>query len=211
MTRINRTTTGPLAGLLGAALVIGAAHAPQAVAEPQAYVVDDEHFSMTFEVQHIGYAPVMGMFRKVEGQFEYDQEAKDLTAGSLTFKSDSVFTNHDKRDGHLRSDDFLNSGEFPEITFTVTDFESTGDNTGTVTGDLTMLGQTRPVDVSITLNKAAEYPIGHEDYTLGMSAETTIKRSNWGMAYGVSNDLVGDEVKLRFGLEAIRKSGGWFD
>lgn len=208
MIRTNRTTSRPLSGVLGVALAISAAHA---LAEPQTYVVDDEHFSMTFEVQHIGYAPVMGMFRKAEGQFEYDQEAKDLTSGSLTFKSDSVFTNHDKRDGHLRSDDFLNSGEFPDITFTVTDFESTGDNTGIVTGDLTLLGQTRPVDVSITLNKAAEYPIGHEDYTLGMSAETTIKRSNWGMAYGVSNDLVGDEVRLRFGLEAIRQSGGWFD
>jgi polyisoprenoid-binding protein YceI len=122
-----------------------------------------------------------------------------------------VFTNHEKRDGHLRSDDFLNTGKFPEVTFTITNFETTGDNAGVVTGNLTMLGQTRAVDVDIRFNKAAEYPIGHEKYTLGMTAETSFKRSDWGMTYGVENDLVGDEVNLRFGFEAIRKSDGWFD
>ncbi|MDK8464221.1 YceI family protein [Marinobacter sp. SS13-12] len=180
---------------------------PAALAEPETYVIDDEHFSMAFEVMHIGYAPVMGMFRDVEGQFEYDEEEKQLTSGKLTFKSKSVFTNHDKRDDHLRKDDFLNSGKFPDITFEVTGFESTGDNTGIVTGELTLLGQTRSVDVDVTLNKSAEYPIGHEDYTLGMTAETTIKRSEWGMTYGIEDDLVGDEVRLRFGLEAVRDSG----
>lgn len=181
--------------------------APVAMAEPETYVIDDEHFSMSFEVIHIGYAPVMGMFRDVEGQFDYDEETKQLTSGTLTFKSKSVFTNHDKRDGHLRNKDFLNSGTFPDITFEITNFEATGDNTGIVTGDLTLLGKTRPVDVDVTLNKSAEYPIGHEDYTLGITAETTIKRSNWGMTYGIDQDLVGDDVRLRFGLEAVKESG----
>ncbi|EDM48952.1 YceI family protein [Marinobacter algicola] len=181
--------------------------APVAMAEPETYVIDDEHFSMSFEVIHIGYAPVMGMFRDVEGQFDYDEETKQLTSGTLTFKSKSVFTNHDKRDGHLRNKDFLNSGTFPDITFEITNFEATGDNTGIVTGDLTLLGKTRPMDVDVTLNKSAEYPIGHEDYTLGITAETTIKRSNWGMTYGIDQDLVGDDVRLRFGLEAVKESG----
>lgn len=181
--------------------------APVVVAEPETYVIDDEHFSMSFEVTHIGYAPVMGMFRNVEGEFDYDEETKQLTSGTLTFKSKSVFTNHDKRDNHLRNEDFLNSGNFPEITFDITGFETTGENTGVVTGDLTLLGKTRSVDVDVTLNKSAEYPIGHEDYTLGMTAETTIKRSRWGMTYGIEQDLVGDEVRLRFGLEAVKESG----
>lgn len=178
-----------------------------ALAEPQKFVVDDEHFSMTFEVMHIGYAPVIGMFRDVEGQFEYDEETNDIRSGSLTFQSESVFTNHEKRDEHLRKPDFLDSSNHPEVTFSVSSFESTGDNTGTVTGDLTMLGQTRPVDVAVTLNKSADYPIGHKDYTLGITAEATIKRSEWGMTYGLDPALVGDEVKLRFGFEAIKDSG----
>lgn len=176
-------------------------------AEPETYVIDDEHFSMAFEVMHIGYAPVMGMFREVEGRFEYDEDEKQLVSGKLTFKSKSVFTNHDKRDDHLREDDFLDSGNFPDILFEVTGFESTGDNSGVVTGDLTLLGQTRPVDVNVTLNKSADYPIGHKDYTLGITADTTINRSEWGMDYGIEEGLVGDEVRLRFGLEAVRDSG----
>ena len=127
-------------------------------AEPAKFEVDEEHFSMSFEIMHIGYAPVMGMFRDIEGQFEYNEETGELNSGKLVFKASSVFTNHDKRDDHLRKPDFLDASKHPDITFVVSDFEKTGDNTGIVTGDLTLLGQTRPVDVNVTLNKAAEYP-----------------------------------------------------
>ncbi|MGC8119129.1 YceI family protein [Marinobacter sp. VGCF2001] len=194
--------------LLASSLLLVAATA--AHAEPATFEVDEEHFSMSFEIMHIGYAPVIGMFRDIEGNFEYDEETGELNSGRLVFQADSVFTNHDKRDDHLREPDFLNAREHPEIVFSVNDFVKTGDNTGVVTGDLTMLGQTRPVDVDVTLNKAAEYPIGHEEYTLGISAEAIINRSEWGMTYAVENGLVGDEVRLRFGFEAIRQGGGWF-
>lgn len=107
-------------------------------AEPAKFVVDEEHFSMSFEIMHVGYAPVMGMFRDVEGQFEYDEETGELSSGKLMFKAASVFTNHEKRDDHVRNKDFL-----------------------------------------------------------------------WGMTYGADNGMVGDEVTLRFGFEAI-KEGGWF-
>lgn len=178
-------------------------------AEPANFEVDDEHFSMMFEIMHVGYAPVMGMFRKVEGEFVYDDETQELVSGELTFKSKSVFTNHEKRDNHVTGKDFLNSSKYPDITFTVTGFDKTGESTGVVTGDLSLLGQAKPVDLDVTLNKAAEYPIGHEEYTLGISAETTLKRSEWGMTYGLDPALVGDEVTLRFGFEAIKDSG-WF-
>lgn len=191
----------PTAAMTGAMILASTV----ALAEPETYVIDDEHFSMSFEISHIGYAPVMGMFRNVEGQFEYDEDAKELSSGKLTFESKSVFTNHKKRDNHLRNKDFLNSGKFPDITFEVTGFETTGDDTGVVTGDLTLLGETRSVDVDVTLNKSADYPIGHKEYTLGLTAETMIKRSDWGMTYGIDEDLVGDEVRMRFGLEAIRE------
>ena len=162
---------------------------------------------MFFEIMHIGYAPVMGMFREVEGQFVYDEEARELESGQLVFQSDSVYTNHKKRDEHVRNEDFLDADEYPEITFTITDFETTGENTGKVTGDLELLGQTRPVVLDVTLNKADVYPFGHEEYTLGISASTTLKRSEWGMTYGLDGAMVGDEVKLHFGFEAIRESG----
>src|SRR5690554_4643478 len=61
-----------------------------------------------------------------------------------------------------------------------------------------------PVDVDVTLNKADVYPFGHEEYTLGLSASTVIKRSDWGMTYGMDEGMVGDEVVLRFAFEAIK-------
>jgi len=197
---------------LAPAFIAGLALAPianVANAAPANFKVDDEHFSMVFEIMHIGYAPVMGMFRKVEGQFVYDEEARELISGKLSFKSKSVFTNHEKRDDHVTAKDFLNSRKYPDITFTVTGFETTGESTGLVSGDLNMLGQTNPVELDVVLNKASAYPFGHEEHTLGISAETTIKRSDWGMTYGLDSQLVGDEVKLRFGFEAIKDSG-WF-
>lgn len=180
-----------------------------AVAEPTTFEVDSDHFSMSFEIMHIGYAPVIGMFREVEGEFVYDDATGELASGKLVFRSDSIFTNHKKRDDHLRGSDFLHSSKYPDITFNLTGFEATGENTGKVTGDLSMLGQTNPVTVDVTLNKSAEYPIGHEEFTLGISAETKLRRSDWGMTYGLDPALVGDEVRLRFGFEANQKSG-WF-
>ena len=158
-------------------------------------------------VWDFGDAPGRGRVREVEGQFVYDEEARELKSGQLVFQSDSVLTNHKKRDDHVRNADFLDADEYPEIIFTVTDFETTGENTGKVTGDLELLGQKRPVVLDVTLNKADVYPFGHEEYTLGISASTTLKRSEWGMTYGLDGAMVGDEVKLHFGFEAIRESG----
>ena len=60
-------------------------------AEPAKFVVDEEHFSMSFEIMHVGYAPVMGMFRDVEGQFAYDEETGELSSGKLMFKDSGWF------------------------------------------------------------------------------------------------------------------------
>lgn len=171
-------------------------------AEPASYSIDDEHFSISFQVMHLGYANVIGMFTEAEGSFEYDSETNNISAGEVTIQAESVFTNHEKRDDHLRKEDFLYVEEYPEIVFTVGDFEPTGDKTGKLSGNLELRGETKPVTLDVTFNKAAEYPFGHEKYTVGISAETTIKRSEWGITYGLN--MVEDEVKLQFELEAIK-------
>ncbi|MEM6341044.1 MAG: YceI family protein, partial [Pseudomonadota bacterium] len=78
------------------------------------------------------------------------------------------------------------------------------ETSGQVTGDLTLLGQTQPVTLDVTLNKAAEYPFGHKRFVLGLSLESSIKRSEFGMTYGVENGLVGDDVTIRIETEAMR-------
>lgn len=188
---------------IGAILLVSAAGS--AGAEPRTYRIDPEHFSIGFLVEHVGYAKTLGMFQEAKGQFVYDEETRELQSARVEVAADSVFTNHAERDEHLRDDDFLAVEEYPTVVFEATEYEPTGENSGKLTGDLTLLGQTRPVTLDVTRNKSEEYPFGHGEYTMGVSARTTIERSEWGMTYAVDNGLVGDEVELMFEFEAIRQ------
>jgi polyisoprenoid-binding protein YceI len=185
-----------------AALTAALVAAP-AAAEPIEWKIDPEHTTIAFLVEHIGYARLLGQFTEVEGSFTYDPEAQSLGQVDVTIDAASVWTDNERRDNHVRDDDFLNVDEHPEITFTAEGGEVTGENTGTVTGDLTILGQTRPVTLDVTLNKDAPYPFGHEKRTLGISVRGTVVRSEYGMDYAVANGLVGDEVDLLIEFEAI--------
>jgi polyisoprenoid-binding protein YceI len=176
---------------------------PPAWAEPRSFTIDEDHLSIVFLVDHIGYARQFGQFLDAGGAFVYDPEANRLDSGEVTISADSVFTNHGRRDRHLRNEDFLDAGAYPDIRFVVTGHRLVEGDRHQVDGDLTLLGQTRPVTLDVTLNKAADYPFGHGGFTLGLSASTTIRRSDWGMDYGISGGLVGDEVELMFEFEAI--------
>nr|WP_298412832.1 YceI family protein [uncultured Halomonas sp.] len=176
-----------------------------AQAEPHTYRIDPEHFSIGFLIDHIGYQKQLGMFLEGQGEFVYDEQTQTLSSGRVEIPAASLFTNHEKRDEHVLSDDFLNAQEYPAIVFEATDFSAESDTQGSLTGDLTMLGETHPVTLDVTLNKAEKYPFGHKQYTLGFSARTTLSRSEWGMTYGVDNGMVGDEVELIFEVEGIRQ------
>jgi polyisoprenoid-binding protein YceI len=193
------TLVGLLAGLLLAAAMAGPARA-----EPRTYQIDPDHFSIAFSVRHIGFADTIGLFLKGSGSFVYDEQTRALSSGRVVVKADSVFTNHGARDKHVRDSDFLDAKAHPEIVFEATGFEPGADGSGTLSGRLTLLGQTHPVTLDVRLNKAGDYPFGHRKHTLGISASTTIKRSQWGMDYGVDRGMVGDEVKLNFEIEALR-------
>lgn len=203
MTLASRKPRGLAAlTLLAGALVLGAS---QARAEPARYEIDPEHFSVGFLVHHIGYADTLGMFLEAEGSFTFDEQSLQLSDVRVTVETESVFTNHKKRDQHLRSSDFLDSDDHPEMTFVGTGSEQTGPRTGRVTGDLTLLGQTRPLTLEVTWNKSEAYPFGHKDHVIGISARGTVKRSDFGMNYAVGNGWVGDEIALIIEFEARRK------
>mgnify|MGYP006273804323 FL=1 len=187
--------------LMGVALAI----ADSAGAEPADWEVDPEHVSVAFDVDHIGYQRQIGMFAEAGGSFRYDPETRELFEGRFSVQADSVFTAHQRRDEHIRNEDFLDADSHPEIVFVARQFVPAEDDTGSLTGDLTMLGTTREVVLDVRINKRGKYPFGHGKETLGISASTTIQRSDWGMDYAVSNGLVGDDVALRFEFEAIRQ------
>jgi polyisoprenoid-binding protein YceI len=181
-----------------------------ASAEPVEYRIDPEHLSLGFLVDHIGYASVLGFFRNAEGSLEFDEGTGVVTNLRVAVDSASVFTNHDKRDDHLRSADFLNSTEFPEMVFTAERADPLGDQRYQISGNLELLGQSRPLTLDATLNKVGEYPFGGgllsgKPYVIGVSARGSFERSGYGMNYGVDNGWVGNEINLIIEFEAVRQ------
>lgn len=177
--------------------------APLAAA-PAQYDLDPTHTVVMFDVFHVGYAPTIGVFGEVSGSFTYDVDTQDLSDVNVSINAGSVNTFLEARDGHVKNGDFLDVAAHPEITFVAASGTPTDATSGTVTGDLTILGETHPVTLDVTLNKAAAYPFGHKSFVLGLSLTGEIQRSLFGMDYGVAGDIVGDTVKVRIETEAIQ-------
>lgn len=189
-------------------LLAGMLLAAGAMAAPDRYELDPEHTAFGFLVMHIDYARVLGMFRDVSGSYRFDETTGEVSDIRIRVNTESVYTAHQRRDDHLRSADFLNSAEYPEMVFTAATAEPLGDRRYRVEGELTLIGQTRPVSLELTWNKSAEYPIGgvfSRPYVMGVSGRGSFRRSEFGMSYAIDNGLVGDEVELIIEFEAIRQ------
>ena len=179
-------------------------------AAPAEYVLDPDHLSIGFLVEHVGYAKVLGMFRQASGSYTFDEATGELSKLRVVIKTESVFTNHRKRDDHLRSADFLNSTEFPEMVFTADRARRSGERDFEIEGQLTLLGKTQPLTLRATRNKSDTYPfgdsaLGGKPYVMGVSARGSFKRSAHGMSYSVANGWVGDTVELLIEFEARRQ------
>lgn len=186
-------------------VLVAAIAAPfPAVAEPATYAIDPEHAVIAFTVMHAGYAKVLGRFAEIEGRFVYDSETQELADVSVSIDAASVDTFHEARDEHVRSGDFLDAEANPAITFKADGGTPTSDTTGTVSGDLTIRGVTNPVSLDVTLNQLADYPCCHGKETIGISATTSILRSDFGSSYALPV-FVGDEVEIMLEFEAIRQ------
>lgn len=178
--------------------------ASAAQADMARYQLDPEHTTVYFTVDHIGYAKTLGVFTRLSGEFMYDAETQELGEVSVSIDAASVESFNEARDGHVRGRDFLDVENHSMITFTASGGDASSDTSGTVTGDLTILGQTHPVTLDVTLNKAAAYPFGHKRDVLGLSMSTEIKRNDFGMSYAVTNGLVGDTVAIQIETEAMK-------
>ena len=185
-------------------LALSAVAATPALSEPHRYELDPTHTTIAFMVDHLGYADTLGLFLEFEGGFTYDMETQELSDVSVTVKTASVESFNDARDNHVRNKDFLDVEQFPVMSFTASGGTPASDTNGTVEGELTLLGQTQPLTLDVTLKKAADYPFGHSRFTLGISARGTVVRSQYGMNYAVDNGFVGDEVQLIIETEAMR-------
>jgi len=186
------------AALLASVATLGAGAAQAA---PVAYKLDPAHTSVAFIINHLGFANMIGRFNTTSGEIAFDKDAVQNSTLKVAIDAASVDTAHAKRDEHLRSPDFFNAREFPQITFKSTKIEKTGDKAGKLHGELTMLGTTKPVVLDVTFNKEGVSPASKLE-TVGFSARGTIKRTDFGMKYGAPN--IGDEIQLLIEAEAVK-------
>ncbi|HXV63406.1 MAG TPA: YceI family protein [Vicinamibacteria bacterium] len=180
-------------------LLAGSLHA-----EPRHYVIDPQHLTIGFLVGHVGFAKVFGRFTEAEGTFDFDETTGKLSNVRVVVKTASVDTTVEPRDRHLRSADFLNVEEYPEMTFVSEGTVLTGGK-GELRGNLTLIGVTRPISLDVAWNRSAVSPLPGNPYVVGLSARGSFDRSDYGMSYGLADGLVGDEVELIIELEAQRK------
>ena len=172
------------------------------------WTVDPTHSSIDFAVKHMMFATVKGSFKAFEATIEADPA--DLTTAAIAFTVDlaSVDTRNDDRDNHLRSGDFFDVENYPNMTFKATDIVKTGEGKYDVTGDLTIHGVTRTETFSVEFTGQGKNPWGAE--VAGFSGEGKIKRSDYGLTWNAALEtggvLVGDEVKINIEIEATKQA-----
>lgn len=183
-----------------AALTMGAfqpAFAEEGAPAPK-YVFDKVHTQIFFTVNHAGFSNSTGKFLDFDGGFSLDTTKPENSSVDVTIKTASINMDDEKWDTHLKGNDFFNVEKFPDMTFKSTKVEVSGENMANVTGDLTLLGVTKPVTLAVKLNQAGKHPFSGKD-AAGFSITGTLKRSDFGMVYGLP--AVGDDVQLRIEVE----------
>jgi len=191
------TTTIFGAALLGASSTM----APAVAADT--YLSDPPHVFIYYKIDHFGWSKNMGRFNDAAATLVVDEENPGNSSVEVVIQAASIDTNHEARDNHLRSPDFFNAEEFPEITFESTAIERKDETTGTVTGDLTIIGVTKPVTFDFVWHKPTPHFSRTDEIHTGFSAELTLNRSEWGMEKFIPG--IGDEVTLFLEIEAIKQ------
>ena len=210
---INRTASFAAAAALAAtavALPFLTPATPSAVAAPKAaevatqaatYSFDSVHSCALFRVLHLQAGQFYGRFNTIEGSFEFDADSAAPPSFDVAIPIESVDTNNESLDRHLRSADFFNAVEHPNMTFKSRSGEQVGDKKYKVAGDLTILGVTKPVTAEVEWTGSYDGPRG---FRSGFEAVFTIDRTAFGMRYGIDNGSLGSEVKVIVSMEGVR-------
>jgi polyisoprenoid-binding protein YceI len=186
--------------LFTASLLLGVSSI--ASAQPANYNIDPTHTFVTFEAKHFGVSTNRGRWDKKEGSISFDKSAKTGKA-EITIDMASINTGTGPFDGHLKSADFFDVANFPTAKFVGSNFKFEGDKVTEVAGELTMRGKTNPVTLkSSSFGCYMNQRISRE--VCGGDFEATIQRSQWGVSFGVANNMIPDNVKLQIQVEAVK-------
>jgi len=172
------------------------------------YTVDPAHSTIGFVARHAMVTKVRGQFTEFDAAADVDGDDLAQSKVSVTIKADSIDTRNDQRDGHLRSNDFLDIENHPEITFVSGDVTPVDDDVLRVTGDLTIKGVTKPVTIDFTFEGSATDPFGNE--RVGFAGSVVVNRKDWGVNWNAALEaggvLVSEKVTLEFDISAIRQA-----
>lgn len=184
--------------ILGAVLALSSG-----LAQAADYAVDTKgmHAFVQFKVQHLGYSWLHGRFNDFNGSFSYDADNPQASKASVVIKTASLDTNHAERDKHLRSDDFFDVERYPEARFESTRYQPDGAMGGTMYGNLTLHGVTKPVAIKISKIGEGQDPWG--GYRAGFDGSTTINRSDFGIDKNLGPSS--EQVEIMLSIEGIRK------
>ncbi|HAT6522206.1 TPA: polyisoprenoid-binding protein [Corynebacterium striatum] len=170
------------------------------------YVLDPAHTTIGFVARHAMVTKTRGKFEDFEGTITVAENIADSKA-DVTIKSASINTGNDDRDGHVKGDDFFAVEKYPELTFTATSFNVDEAGNGTVTGDLTIKGVTKPVTLDVETEGLAEDPFGNTRF--GFEATTKINRLDYGIDFNAplktGGVLVSEEIKSELEVSAIKQ------
>lgn len=172
------------------------------VAAGDDYTIDAAHSGVNFQISHLDLTYVHGRFNEFSGTVSMDPSDPTKASIKMTINADSVNTNNAKRDGHLKSPDFFNSKQFPTIEFVSTSVTPMQGGYQ-VAGNLTFHGETKPLSFELKGGKTAEFPKGTQ--RTGYTARFTIKRSEFGVATKYGPPMLGDDVWVDIGFEAVKK------
>jgi polyisoprenoid-binding protein YceI len=168
------------------------------------YALDPTHTRIGFSARHAMVTKVRGQFDEFEGQAHIDTANPANSSVKVVIKAASVTTGVDQRDAHLRTPDFFDTENYPEITFVSTNVARDGSD-WTITGDLTINAVTKPVTIDFEETGSAKDPYGN--IRVGFEGGTTIDRTEWGLTFNAALEtggvLVSEKIKLEFDISAL--------
>jgi len=162
------------------------------------YRLDPNHAMLIWKVSHMGFMDYTARFNRFDARFTYDPRRPMASKVDVVVDTASADTGNKVLDNELDGPKFFNVKKFPMATFKSTELMDHGDGTGMLTGNLTLLGVTRPVTLDFVYHGHGKNPLNGKP-TTGFSAVGRIKRSDFGMNFGIP--MVGDEVALEIEVE----------
>ena len=171
------------------------------------YQIDAAHSGVHFSVRHLMISTVRGSFAGVKGTVVHDPDNPMGTSIEAEVDVNSVNTNDQKRDGHLKSPDFFDTANYPVMKFKSTAVTKGDDVAYTVVGDLTLHGVTKPVTLDVhEVSEETKDPWGHT--RVGATAKGKLKRSDFGLVWNAPIEtggvMLGDEIKIEFDIQMVK-------